>query len=384
LRFSLVDALTKKSVRLEVRKDSSVGSHMEIVKCGPRGTEKPIAVISAKNGKISVSSGDEVNMESDEDIALQVEPDLDEGALRNWKITAKKIVVTNPVTRATVELPRKKGAPKTPTEEVPDILGQHEMVFTVAFGLATGKHTMLIGPTGTGKTSIYRWFAKQLGWNLVLASIARGTEAAHLVGEYLPTGPATFEWMDGPVSEAVRLSQRHPTILVFDELNRIGNIAEFSRVYSVLDDQRRLDLQERRMHDGTVETIECGELFIGATSNPSDDEAADYVGVQDLDPALMSRFPFQPNIGYPPLTVEAKALTDRVPDLELPLALKMCTVAKHVRESAEVHFPLSFRELEAWALACPKFGYEEAARVAVVNKAPRVFRESLEGLLALS
>src|SRR5690606_32140978 len=119
-----------------------------------------------------------------------------------------------------------------------EIMGQPEMLFALCLAIKHKKHSLLTGPTGIAKTSMYRWLAEQLGYNLVIMQIARGTQDRHLLGEYAPAGPGTFEWMDGPVTKAARLSNDHPTILLFDELNRIGNVAEFSRVYSLLDDTR--------------------------------------------------------------------------------------------------------------------------------------------------
>jgi MoxR-like ATPase len=286
--------------------------------------------------------------------------------------------------RNKVELPiEKEPGDYTPTETIPEVLGQPQLIFAIALGIKLGKHSLLSGPTGIAKTTAYRWMAQVLNYNLIISPIARGTESAHLVGEYLPVDEAgRFEWTDGPVTQAVRLSKKHKTILVFDEVNRIGNIAEFARIYSLLDDQRFLELKEKRTA-GEIERIEAGELFIGATSNPSDDDHADYIGVQDLDPALNSRFALQPPLGYPLPEIEAKALMDRVQGLNEREALAMVDVATRIRQAENVRFPISFRELEAWALTLQFFGWKQSAEIAVVSKAAKMYHADIRNMLQL-
>lgn len=401
MKFVIVDPFSKKPIRIIAKKQAG-DSHLEFVRSHQDGREEPLVVVSAKGGgKIGLKipqDHPDIEIEGLDGLGQAWVPPLDEDGkpltaagddLRNWELVKdgklEYLRVTHPTTKQEVRLAvEPKPGPKTPTEGVYEILGQPEMVFSVAYALANGKHSLLTGPTGTGKTTIYRWFAHILNRNYVTCPIARGTEGAHLVGEYMPTGAALFEWMDGPVTEAGRLAQDHPTILVLDELNRIGNIAELARIYSVLDDTKMLELKERRTKEGFVERIDMTGLVIGATSNPSDDERADYVGVQDMDPALISRFPIQPTVDYPSVPVEVEALLGRVPDLDRQKALQMCHAAKRIREAEEIRFPMSFRELVAWAEAEPLFGMEDAARVTVVNKAPITFRPALEGYLSLT
>jgi len=301
-----------------------------------------------------------------------------------WKVEDGKLKVwSSKGTVVELEIAPQPG-PLTPTEEPHAVYGQQDVVFAIAMALKLGRHSLLSGPTGTAKTTLYRWFAYQLNWNFVLMPISRGTESAHLVGEYLPVDEAgKFMWTDMPVTEAVRASQSHPTLLVFDELNRIGNIAEFARIYSLLDDTKVLELKEKRANGGTAEMLHAGDLYVGATSNPSDDEAADYIGVTDLDPALSSRFGIQPLVGYPDPELEAMALRLRVKDLEEDDAKEMVAAATRIRQSEQVRFPISFRELEGWALALPYLGWKEAAEIAVVSKASRMYHADIRNLVKL-
>lgn len=327
-------------------------------------------------------------------------PAVDLKADRNWKLHDESGARTLTIwldNGASVDLPvLDPPAPSVPHWEPNEILGQEEMIFTIAHGFKEGMHTLLHGPTGVGKTSSVQWLAKKLGWNCVIQPISRGTESAHLVGEYLPTGvPGQFMWVDGPTTMAVRLSNVWPTILILDELNKIGNVAEIARIYQVLDDTRILELKEKMMGElyvegqedeailNTVEVIPVGELYVVATGNPSDDEMADYVGVQDLDPALVSRFELVPPIGYPSPETEAKALQMQVQTLSDSVAKRMVECARRIRTSTNVRFPISFRELRAWAKTMPFYGYDRAAEITVVNKAPAIYREDIRNLMSL-
>jgi MoxR-like ATPase len=298
----------------------------------------------------------------------------DEGT--NWKIEDDSVLFTYPKTNQTLSLPKISPGRYCPKDTFP-VYGQPEMIFALAMGMKFNRHTILSGPTGTGKTTAYQFIAELLGYNFVRIQIDPKTEGAGLIGEYLPAGTGTFEWTDGPLTEAVRMSQTHPTIVVFDELSRIGNVAELARTYSLLDDGRMLTLPERRHELGDTEIIHAGELYIGATLNPADDEGADYIGVRELDPALMSRFSFAPLIKYPPRDVEIKTLLNRVEDLSETHAHLMVDIGTAIRESEVVHYPFSFRELIAWAEAIPYYGFNDAAKVAFINKAHPLYRPDL-------
>lgn len=351
---------------------------------------KPITSYRAdKSGVISVDVREQDNVVITGDVnttspkAEAFESAWLEAEGTNWRVEGLDMVFTYPKTKASLALPIHDGGKYVPVNTFP-VFGQPEMVFSVVMGMAHNRHTILSGPTGTGKTTVYQFIAEMLGYNFVRIQIDPKTEGASLIGEYLPAGTGTFEWTDGPLTEAVRMSQKHPTIVVFDELSRIGNVAELARTYSLLDDGRVLTLPERRHELGDTEVIHAGQLYVGATMNPADDDGADYIGVRELDPALMSRFSFGPLIKYPTPEVEVKTLIGRVPELPLAKAERMIDIGNAIRESENVHYPFSFRELIAWAEAMPYYGFIDGAKVAFINKAHPLYREDLMNLVEMS
>lgn len=298
----------------------------------------------------------------------------------NWRGEKDGVIFTNPISGQSLKLP--KADQSNPhaiyvPKGVPQIYGQPDMIFSLTMGMHYGVNTLLSGPTGTGKTTAYAFLAQTLGYNFIRVQIDPKTEGAALVGEYLPAGTGTFEWCDGPITEAVRLSQHHPTIFILDEISRIGNVAELARIYSLLDDARELYLPERKHEQGQTERIKAGVLFIGATMNPAHDEKADYIGVRELDPALMSRFSFAPEVGYPKPEIEIKTLKERVPGLSLAQATRMVKIGNAIRTSAEIHYPFSFRELVAWAQAIPFYDFQTAAKVSFIKKAHPVYQKAM-------
>lgn len=271
----------------------------------------------------------------------------------------------------------------TPTN-TREILGQSELLYSLAVSFLEKQNSLLMGPTGVGKTMLYRWLAETLNWNLVVLECSRGTESSHIVGEYLPDNDGQFSWVSGACEVAVDLSNTHPTILLFEEINRIGNIAELARIYPLLDDSKELHIKEKGMDSSGRYTMKTpGHLYIGATANPSDDPRADYLGVHPLDPALMSRFKMQPTVDYPKPQHEIEALMAAVNSLVEENASRIVSAANAIRRSEAVRWPVSFREMQAWAEMIPHFGYNDAAIYSVVNKAPRAYREDIQNLLYL-
>jgi MoxR-like ATPase len=292
-----------------------------------------------------------------------------------WEVKGKWFTCWTPSSKKRVQLPiEPKPGPYTPTEVIHPVLGQPEMLFAICVAIAEEEHSLLEGPTGTAKTTLYRWLAQELNWNLVTMPCSRDTEESHMIGEYLPHeskgGAVSFKWTWGPISTGAIASQTHPTLLVFEELNRIGSQAALARLYSLLDDTRELEVYGKRGDKGVSEKITPGRLFIGATQNPAESgHGADYIGVQELDPALRRRFQKQRQLGYPPEPIEAEALRRRVSGLSYGDATRMVKVATAVRMSEETRFPMSFPDMVSWATGLPYYGWEAAAEVAVVSKA---------------
>ncbi|NDD55389.1 hypothetical protein EBZ39_16265, partial [bacterium] len=110
------------------------------------------------------------------------------------KINIEDHLVVSLPNGKSISLKVHKPGPYTPDFEPHEIYGQAEMVFNLMLAIKLGKHSILKGPTGLGKTTVYQWLAKKLGYNLFMQPISRGTQDRHMVGEYAPAGPGDFKW----------------------------------------------------------------------------------------------------------------------------------------------------------------------------------------------
>ena len=144
---------------------------------------------------------------------------------------------------------------------------------------------LIIGPKGTGKTSLARKFASELDKNIFSVNFSLRTRESHLVGtKTIENGEINF------VEGILVKSMKKGGILYLDELNA-AEPDMLLRLDEALDDRRQIILKEA---EGQV--IKASEgWFVVATINP-----LSHVGTKELPPQLLSRFPIRLNLDYPP------------------------------------------------------------------------------------
>lgn len=256
------------------------------------------------------------------------------------------------------------------------LYGQDEAMHEIMTAIASGENVIMMGPTGCGKTDLARRACEVTGTSFVLVSCDPDTRKGDLIGEAVidpdPSGesvvPLVFQ--PGPVTNAVRNSRTRRTVLFIDEPNRVDAVSVFASLYGVLDGSRTLALGS-----GAYEPV--GDLIVMAAINPADDSKTAY-DVRELDPALMDRFHTTIALTYPDVSVEARALVERVPGLDADMASSLARVARSVREAPSVSYPFGFRTLAAWGKRVAA-GYDPltAASVTFLPKAPAEDRDAL-------
>jgi len=153
---------------------------------------------------------------------------------------------------------------------------------------------LLIGETGTGKTTAVQLVAKFMGKKLRILNCHQHTETADFLGGMRPvrsnsedkkaaimgkSGVKLFEWIDGPLVEAMK----EGSFFLLDEIN-MAEDAVLERINSVLEQSRTLTLAEKS--SDKVEVIKAKPGFcVFATMNPGGD-----YGKKELTPAMRSRF----------------------------------------------------------------------------------------------
>lgn len=175
---------------------------------------------------------------------------------------------------------------------------------------------LLIGETGTGKTSLIKKMAKDMGEVVVRVNLNGQTSTDEFVGKYV-LEKGKMVWVDGVLTMCLR---KGCWILV-DEIN--AALPEILFVlHSLLDDERAILLSEK---DGEVVAADPRFRFF-ATMNPVDE----YSGTKDLNKALLSRFGCVLKVDYVDYGTEVDVVHSRT-DVDYEIAKKIVTFALKTR-----------------------------------------------------
>jgi len=255
-----------------------------------------------------------------------------------------------------VMIPIRKGKVDfVPTAD--DILGQEDLIRKVALSIKMQIPVLLVGETGTGKTSLVRHLASKTNNGFRRVNHNGGTTVDDVQGKILVNTKEGTYWVDGVLIDAMRKGHWY----LADEIN--ASSPEINFLYhSLLDDDGYVVLVE---NGGEIVIPHEDFRFFGGM-NPT----YSYAGTKEMNKALLSRFAVF-NVEYPDPSSEAKILKDRTGVMD-KAAKRMVAFAVEVREmhrKDKVDFALSTRDLLIWA----KFVQEmrkfiPSAEVAILNK----------------
>ncbi|MDD9842514.1 MAG: AAA family ATPase [Thaumarchaeota archaeon] len=201
-----------------------------------------------------------------------------------------------------------------------------------------GVFALVIGPKGTGKTTLVREFAASRGLPIESANLSLRTREAHLVGtKTLEGGSVAF-------TEGILVrSMRRGGIMYLDELNA-AEADVLLRLDEALDDRRELVLKE-----SAGETVRAaGGWYAVATINP-----LSHAGTKELPPQLLSRFPARIRLEYPPAETEAEIVRRHAgaacAGTDLDAGIRLAGALRGAAAVEELAYAPSMRETIAYA-----------------------------------
>ena len=195
---------------------------------------------------------------------------------------------------------------------------------------------LIIGPKGTGKTSLVRYFAESKDTKLESINFSLRTRESHLIGtKTLTEGTVSFD--EGLLIK----SMREGSMLYLDEINS-AEADVLLRLDEALDDRRQIALKE-----STGEVVQAKKnWFVIATINP-----LTHSGTKELPPQLLSRFPVRISLEYPPENIELEIVKKYVSSEHEPNLTQGIKLANTLRQAAaveELFYSPSLRETIAF------------------------------------
>ncbi|MFH0767704.1 MAG: AAA family ATPase, partial [Bacillota bacterium] len=199
-----------------------------------------------------------------------------------------------------------------------------DILKTLAIAIRDNMPVLLIGESGTGKTSAIRYLANQTKNGLRRVNLNGGTTADELVGRLLINDKGTY-WVDGILTEAMRNGEW----IVLDEINAALPEVLFV-LQSVMDDDAYLVLNEK---DDKEIVHKHPNFRLFATCNPPE-----YAGTKEMNKALLSRFAICINADFPPTAKEIEIIENRLGNAvsSSVIAEKLVGLANETRKAKEL------------------------------------------------
>ncbi len=236
------------------------------------------------------------------------------------------------------------------------------------------EHVMIVGPTGTGKSSLVMQLAAQSNTPLRRCNLNGETTVSDFLGRWTVRGKEMI-YSEGILPTAMK----NGDWLLLDEIDAALPQILFV-LQSVLEECGKLVLMEK---DGEV-VDPHSDFRIIATANTigNGDETGLYAGTQILNEAFKDRFATVIYLDYPDEKTETEILAKKISNLKKTDIGRFVKCARQVREAAEreeCYCSFSTRRLLAFARKYDHLGnLTKALELTVLNKLSRDDRRVVE------
>lgn len=239
-----------------------------------------------------------------------------------------------------------------------------ELVRHVVLGLKAGERLLLVGPTGSGKSSLVEQVASLMNWPVLRAVLSSGLTKEDLVGTWTIQDGATI-FREGLLPRAMKMG----AICLLDEVDGMEPDVGFA-IHQVLEPQGNLVL----LQDGARVIRPHPDFRVVATANTigTGDDTGLYTGTRILNAAFLDRFDSVFRFDYPDANVEAEILRRKAPDCPEFAINLLIRIGQEIREKAAgqtLHTELSTRRLISAAQKYQQTGNMLAAlRLTILNR----------------
>lgn len=236
-------------------------------------------------------------------------------------------------------------------------------------GLVAGDRVLAIGPTGSGKSTLFQQVCARLTIPFTRVNCREDMESSAIFGS-IKVENGSMLWHDG----AAAIHARHGGILCVDEISAAPAGINMA-MQSMLEDGGVVYLADKP-GTSTEKIIHPVKTFgIVATDNTElqGDVTGKYAGTNAQNMAMLDRFGTVLKLGYLGIDHETALIRAQVPDLDETLVGKMLRFAHLIREGFEkgtLQYTMSPRTLISWGRKTVVFDGDskQAIKMAFFNK----------------